>query len=165
VPLAIGFAPHSGWAIAVVIDGRTVVDRRRIDIAPIGIDRQIFHAAEGRGDAEAMVERGVRLAHEAAARALAEFDEIASAGIVGEPRDLPDLDRILANHMLLHAAEGELYRATLDDACASRGWTVVQAHKKSLAIEAESWKGAAKPPWTADHRLAAAIALRSAVPR
>lgn len=158
--LAIGFAPHSGWAIAVVIDGRTVVERQRIDIAPIGVERQLFHAAEGRRDAEEFVANGMKLAREAAIRAVAEFD-VATAGIVGEPRQLPELDRILANHMLLHAAEGELYRAVLEDACAARGWPVVQAHAKALKEEAGQWNGAAKSPWQADHRLAAAIALRS----
>lgn len=160
VALAVGFAPHSGWAIAVVLDGRTVVDRRRIDIAPTSVDRQVFHAAEGCRDAHAIVEAGVREAHEAAVRAIAGFD-VATAGVVGLPRDLPDLDRILANHMLLHSAEGDLYRATLAEACAARGWPVTQALAKDLKAEAESWKGAEKPPWQADHRLAAAVALRS----
>lgn len=158
--LALGLAPHSGWAIAVVIDGRTVVDRQRIDIAPTSVDRQVFHAAEGRRDAAVLVERGVAEAHEAALRALAAFD-VDSAGVVGVPRDLPTLDRILANHMLLHAAEGDLYRETLAAACAARGWPVVQAPAKELEAEAETWKGAASAPWQADHRLAAAIALRS----
>lgn len=158
--LAVGFAPHSGWAIAVVLDGRTVVDRRRIDIAPRSVDRQVFHAAEGRRDAHAIVERGVHEAHEAAARAIASFD-VATAGVVGLPRELPDLDRILVNHMLLHAAEGDLYRATLAEACAARGWPVTQARALDLKAEAESWKGVEKAPWQADHRLAAAIAVRS----
>jgi hypothetical protein len=162
VTLAVGFAPHSGWAIAVVIDGRTVVDRLRIDIAPTGVDRQVFHAAEGRRNAAAVVEKGTISAYAAAARAVATFDDrIATAGIVGDPRDLPGLDAILANHMLLHAAEGELYRAALEDACAARGWPVTCAHKRALKEEAEAWKGAAVAPWQADHRLAAAVALRS----
>jgi hypothetical protein len=160
VTLAIGFAPHSGWAIAVIIDGRTVVERQRIDLSPTSVDRQVFHAAEGRDDAASLVKVGVREAHEAAARAIASFD-VATAGIVGQPRELPPLPRVLANHMLLHAAEGELYRAVLEDACGARGWAVVQAHAKDLREEAESWKGAAGSPWQADHRLAAAVALRS----
>ena len=159
--LAIGFAPHSGWAIAVVIDGHTVVDRQRIDIAPTSVDRQVFHAAEGRRDAHAIVEAGVREAYEAAVRAVAAFD-VATAGVVGLPRDLPELDAILVNHMLLHSAEGDLYRATLADACAGRGWPVTQALAKDLKVEAEAWKGASSAPWQADHRLAAAVALRSA---
>lgn len=158
--LSIGLAPHSGWAIAVVIDGRTVVDRQRIDIAPMSVHQQLFHAAEGRHDAAAIVERGVAEAHEAAVRALAGFD-VATAGVVGVPRDLPPLERILTNHMLLHAAEGDLYRETLAAACAARGWPVLQAAAKDLKAEAESWKGAASAPWQADHRLAAAVALRS----
>jgi hypothetical protein len=163
VTLAVGFAPHTGWSIAVVIDGRTVVDRLRIDIAPSSVDRQVFHAAEGRRDGAAIVERGVAEAHEAARRAVAAFD-VASAGIVGLPLELPEVDRILANHRLMHAAEGDLYRVTLADACAARGWPVEWAAAKDLEVEADGWKGAATSPWTKDHRLAAAVALRSVEP-
>jgi hypothetical protein len=159
--LAVGFAAHTGWAIAVVIDGRAVVDKQRIEIAPRTVDRQVFHAAEGQRDAIAIVERGVAEAHEAAARAVAAFD-VASVGIVGLPLELPDVERILANHRLMHAAEGDLYRVTLADACAGRGWPVTNALAKDLAAEIDGWKGAAPSPWTKDHRLAAAVALRSA---
>ena len=155
---AIGFRPHTGWAIAVVIDGKTVVDRQRIDIAPKGMPRDVFHSAVGRKDAAAFVDKATKLAFEAAGRALADFD-VTSAGIAAEPRSLPALSRILEVHMLLHAAEGDLYRAALEDACAARGWPLVQLHPKSL--DADAWKGAASSPWQADHRLAAAAALRS----
>jgi hypothetical protein len=165
VPLAVGFAPHSGWAIAVVIDGRTVVDRRRIEIVGDGEARQLFHAAVGRRDAAAFVEAGTRAVFDGAARALDALDPgVATAGICGSPRNLPALDVILGNHMLLHAAEGDLYRAALEDACAARGWPVVQVHPKALEEEAATWKGAAPAPWQADHRRAAAVALRSVGP-
>jgi hypothetical protein len=77
------------------------------------------------------------------------------------PLELPEVDRILANHRLMHAAEGDLYRVTLADACAGRGWPVTNALAKDLAAEIDGWKGAAPSPWTKDHRLAAAVALRS----
>ena len=156
--LAIGFRPHTGWGIAVVIDGRTVVDRQRIDLAPRGMRADVFHAAVDRKDAAAFVDKATKLAFEAADRALRPF-EVASAGIASEPKSLPALSRILQVHMLLHAAEGDLYRAALEDACAARGWRLVQLHPK--ALDADAWKGAASSPWQADHRLAAAAALRS----
>lgn len=160
--LAIGFAAHTGWTIAVVVDDRTVVDRMRLDIAPSSVDRQVFHAAEGRRDGAAIVERGVAEAHDAARRVVDGLDaRIASAGIVGLPLELPDVDTILANHRLMHAAEGDLYRVTLADACEARGWSVTHAPAKELEAEIDGWKGAAPSPWTKDHRLAAAAASRS----
>lgn len=159
--LALGLAPHTGWAIAVVIEGRTVIDKRRIEFRPTSVHGQVFHAAEGKKNAATLVSTGVKEAHAAGTAAIGAFEGISTVGIVGAPRQLPELDRILANHMLLHAAEGELYRAVLEDACTARGWSVVHAHSKALEEEAEGWKGASPSPWQADHRLAAAVALRS----
>ena len=157
---ALGLAPHTGWALAVVVEGRAVLDRCRIDFVPAAVDRQVFHAVEGRSDAGAVVEAAVASVADAARRAIARFD-VAAAGIVGMPRELPGVEDILRNHRLMHAAEGELYRAALDDACVERGWPVLHALARDLEAEAEGWKGAAGTPWTKEHRLAAAIALRS----
>nr|MBA2282308.1 hypothetical protein [Acidimicrobiia bacterium] len=87
-----------------------------------------------------------------------------AAGLVGEPRDLPDADRILANHMLLHSAEGELYRCALTDAAEAIGIPVTCFHPKAVATSGRAGlfaalRKAAGPPFAADHRLAVAVAL------
>ena len=84
--------------------------------------------------------------------------------VIGEPRDVPPPERVLASHMLLHAAEGELYRSVLVDADAAAGLAVhvvppdavtVDAHADLLATMGK----AAGAPWRADHKLAVVAAL------
>lgn len=176
-PVALGIRPHSGWAVVVAVTGPpdvTLLARRRIEVVAPGDPRQCWHAAQDGGldpaAAEALETRvaaGARAAADAAlAAVLAEVGGAVAAGIVGEPRDLPGGDRILANHSLLHSAEGELYRSVLDDAATALGLTVLNVHPKAvpLADHAEllaELKAAAGPPWQADHRLATVVALEA----
>ena len=89
------------------------------------------------------------------------------------------LERILASHALLHAAEGVLYREAVQDACAAVGVATTFVAPKTVVVEAEEALGwtahhaaawlattgkALGPPWTKDHKdatLAAAIVLAS----
>lgn len=51
--LAWGCKPHSGWAIAVLVGGTAVtpvvLDRRRVQLCPDDLPRQVYHAAEAMG--------------------------------------------------------------------------------------------------------------------
>jgi hypothetical protein len=73
----------------------------------------------------------------------------------------------------MHAAEGELYREALAEACAEAGLSVTRAPRKELTGLAAAASGstlrefearltaagkALGPPWQADHRLATAAA-------
>jgi hypothetical protein len=183
VPTALGFRPHSGWAVAVVVRGPAaepeVVARTRVDLRRPGMPRQPYHAV-----AEAGADRGVveEVADAALAGARAAIDELAGAidgpvaavGIVGEARDLPPLERILRSHPLLHTAEGELYRRALDRAAADRGLAVtalparrpLEAAAEALGADPEVLAARLVaagrrlgPPWQADHKAATAAAL------
>lgn len=185
--IALGFKPHSGWAVAVVVGGDpadpVVLDRRRIVLCPDDLPRQVYHQAQGLPVPEASrlvadVEDAVDIR---AGHALAELAECASAhgelvavGVVGEPRDVPDLERVLSSHALLHLAEGELYRSALADAAADRGVLVSLASPKGTVQEAAAALGVAPArltaqlsavranvgaPWQADHKDATAAAL------
>ena len=102
-----------------------------------------------------------------------------SAAVLGKPTELPPLERILASHALLHAAEGVQYREAVQDACEAVGVATTFVAPKTVAVEAEAALGwapgdaagwlattgkALGPPWTKDHKdatLAAAIVLAS----
>jgi hypothetical protein len=175
----IGIRPHSGWAIVVAVTAPPDVNllvRRRIEVLGAGDPRQPWHEAQERGlsaaEADALEQRvaaGARAAADAAigevmAEVRAAGHEVAAAGIVGEPRDLPGAEKILANHSLLHSAEGELFRAVLTDAAEDLGIPVTCFHAKAVDVASRtalfsSIRAVAGPPWAADHRLATAVAL------
>jgi len=185
--LAWGCKPHSGWAIAVLVGGSAtdphVLDRRRVQLCPDALPRQAYHAAEGlpRARAAALISE---VDDAVAALTDAVLDELTQAArphgdlvamaVIGRPRELPALDAVLANHALLHAAEGELYRAALDEAAERRGLNVCGAPPKGTIDEAAvilgttrdslratltALRGELGAPWQADHKEAAAAGL------
>ena len=195
--VGIGFLAHTGWAAAVTVaavDGALVpdvVDRRRIDISDASVPGQAYHAAAGLDFAAA--ERLVRTATEAAGKAArrsleamvsdlaADGHKVVGTGIVLANGHVPDaLERILASHTLLHAAEGELFREALMEASAGCGLPVAAARDRDLLDEAATVIGREAdqieqgieglgrvigPPWAKDQRKAAVagwIALVSA---
>jgi hypothetical protein len=187
VELAWGCKPHSGWAVAVLVGGSPaeplVLDRRRVLLCPDALPRQAYHAAQGLPGAEAAalvaeVDTAVATMTSAVvdelARVARSHGELVAVAVVGHPRDLPELDVVLGNHSLLHAAEGELYRAALDDAAAALGLTVCAAPSKhtveaaaatlgtsrdSLTVRLTALRADLGAPWQADHRDATAAAL------
>jgi hypothetical protein len=185
--LAWGCKPHSGWAIAVLVGGTVrdplVLDRRRVQLCPDALPRQVFHAAQGlpraRGAALiAKVEASVTAMTAAVIDELADVarahGDLVALSVVGFPREVPDLDTVLGSHALLHAAEGELYRGALDEAAAVRGLAVGAAPPKGTLEAAAAALGTTRAaftatltalraalgaPWTADHKDATAAAL------
>jgi hypothetical protein len=177
----IGIRPHSGWAVVVAVGAQPqcrVLVRRRIEVLGEGDPRQPWHEAQDLGlepdEADALDERvftGARAAAKLAmadvlAEVAAEGHEVRAVGIAGEPRDLPPAGQILRNHMLLHSAEGELYRSALTCAAAEAGLPVTCFHPRSLPMAAYAelltrvGKEAGRP-WAADHRLATVVALEA----
>jgi hypothetical protein len=187
VDVALGFKPHTGWAVAVTVGGDAanpvVFDRRRVSLCPDDLPRQVYHHAQGLSPARAVravvdVEDAVDITSNQVLGELAEqaaaHGELVAVGIVGEPREVPDLKHVLASHALLHLAEGELYRSALDEAAQERGLPVSLMHPKgtlelaasalevtaaALGATLTGMRRALGPPWQADHREAAAAAL------
>jgi hypothetical protein len=185
--LALGCAPHTGWAVVVLVAGDArrpvVVERRRVVLCPEDQHRQIYHHAQALPIAKAaaavrQVERAVESqtmsAVEELAKVAAEHGDLVAAGIVGRPRDVPPLAQVLASHALLHLAEGELYRGAFDEAARWQGLEVAMAPPKDTVAEVAAALGApAAPfadrltalraelgaPWQADHRAATAAGL------
>src|SRR5262245_40116819 len=131
---AIGFSPRTGWAAAVVLIGPnaapSVVLRRELEL----VDERVFEkAAYYHLAAEMPLDRGEKLVATGKAKALqhaktaveeikAELEKsghsLKSAGRLVADRKLPsELAAIIKSHAQIHAAEGDLYRRALADAC------------------------------------------------
>jgi hypothetical protein len=157
----------------VVASGSTaslvVLGRQRIELLDGCLPRQPYHvAAEERlsltAAAELISRVGERAASAAAATtaaAVAEFG-VSAVGIVGGGRAIPDaLEKILASHALLHAAEGDLFEQALVEGATRAALPVLLVQPKTIEI-ASAIDDAGKslgPPWQKDHKLAAAVAL------
>jgi hypothetical protein len=190
---AIGFKAHTGWASAVVLgetdDGVEVVAKARIAMIDGFEAAAVYHrglegglsAAEARPLVEAAFrEAGVVARKELAALAAAaggRWTVRATAILSSGARPLPELEVILRSHPLVHAAEGELYREVLADACRALGLRVDRVPSKELASHAAAAAGMKEKallariaaagaesgkPWAGEQRecaLAACVAL------
>ena len=189
---AVGFATHSGWAVAVAAgldeDGRlAVLDRRKVTLIDEDLPRMAFHAAadldpDAAERLVASVDASIVQCARAVVRDLVASDGAASVtgvAVIGEPRDIPSVSKVLASHARMHASEGEQYRRGIveaandlelpvlrigADALSSRvidvlGWTAERTERELAAARATLG-----PPWQADHKqatLAALVLLRS----
>jgi hypothetical protein len=191
---AIGIRVHSGWGALVAVAGDAgaleVIERRRIEI----IDRnapgaaQPYHFAKDLplADAEKFIAGSAASATRLASAAMREvcgklrahaYNLVAAAILLSSGRPLPELEKILAAHPMIHTAEGEFFRQAFRDACASLKIPVTGIRERDLDEHARSAlrgdggplkkkiAGMGKtlgPPWTTDQKaaaLAATIAL------
>ena len=120
------------------------------------------------------IDEAERVGAELAGRYLDELDGVTGVGVVmGSGRPLPELERILPVHALLHAAEGVLFREVIVAAANERGVPVVGIPEKEVRTQASAQLGlpadrlddwladlgkAAGKPWTQDQKLAALVA-------
>ncbi|HEU4734280.1 MAG TPA: hypothetical protein VFT22_40590 [Kofleriaceae bacterium] len=164
---ALGFRAHTGWAAVVALagpaDAPRVIDRRRIELTDeTDLEAvQIYHAAAEQPLAKARWL--VEAAHEAtAARTRRSIEQLLAslgvpvrcAGLVAGNARIPDaLDKILASHALIHAAEGELFRGAIAGACAACKLPVTGFAGNALSDHARQALGL--PPGKLRERLAA----------
>lgn len=181
--VALGFSIHTGWAevAAVVGDPPKVVLKRRITLCDPDLPRQCYHAVAEEGADPEVVEL-VR----ASARDLSWMElegvlgELGSGGAVavaaGVPVGsmvVPPLEQVLKSHMMLHLAEGELYRDAIAETAATCGLRVVRFPQKgvysslgeALGVPADQAMArvaalgiAVGRPWAQDNKQAAAAA-------
>jgi hypothetical protein len=184
---AVGFATHSGWAVAVTAgvdaDGHlAVVDRRRVTLIADDLPRMAYHAAAelDPGAAErlvACVDASIVACAKAVVRDLVAADgagSVTGVAVIGEPRDIPGVPQVLASHARMHASEGEQYRRGIveaandlelpvlrigADALASRVTDVLGWTTDRTERELAAARAALGPPWQADHKHAALAAL------
>lgn len=183
---AIGFRVHSGWAATVAValeDGLPVVlERRKLLLVKTFsyTFRQPYHTAEKmpKNDAAEFV-RGVEQESRELALAgistlqkeLAKLEyKLTGAGLLlASGRALPEFEKILASHALIHTADGELFRESIRSACIQAKVPLkVIRERELLAATAERLKRRPEflirhvaalgksvgPPWTQDEKFA-----------
>ncbi len=151
---ALGFRVHSGWAalVAVCVDkgAPCVLARERVHLVETFTYefRQPYHTAKKMllGQAHEFVERARdqarRLAHGAIRGLQSSLQKqgiaLKSCGVLlasGKP--IPELDKILASHALIHTADGELFRDALSSAAKRCGLETVGIKEKELLESAK----------------------------
>jgi hypothetical protein len=146
---AVGFRVHSGWTALVVVsvekDLPVVLSRQRLNLVKIFSYkfRQPFHTAEKmpfanaskfissvRTDAEEIAYNALRVVKAELKKQGHELDLASLLLASGKP--LPDLEKILQSHALIHTADGELFRQVLRLACKRCGVELACARERDL---------------------------------
>jgi len=187
---AIGFRAHSGWAAMVAVSlekGMPVVlERRKLLLVKTFsyTFRQPYHTAEKMPlDDAAEFVRGVQ--NESCELALAGIRslqrELEKLGykltgcslLLASGRTLPELEKILASHAMIHAADGELFRDSIRYSCAHAKIPLTALKERVLlATAAERLNKrpvflnrhlaalgkSLGPPWTQDEKMSALAA-------
>lgn len=187
---ALGFRVHSGWTslVSISLEGNlpVVLSRRRPHLVETFsyTFRQPYHTAAKMpiDDARTFVGKVRDEARELAARAIraAEAD-IRQQGhklsccalLLASGRPLPELEKILASHAMIHTADGELFREAILHASARCKLKMTAIRERELLARAASalhrrpsiaTKRVAElgktigPPWSQDEKLAALAA-------
>ena len=131
---AIGFTVKSGWACAVLLTGSAtssrVLDSRRLDLSDPAIpeSRQPYHAGFGTArstgpELSRLVASVERYGRQSVIRLIRHYQtaghQLRGAGIV--VGSLIDPERIGNAHIRIHALEGRLFRALVEDAAVRSG--------------------------------------------
>jgi hypothetical protein len=183
---AVGFRVHSGWTALVAVSLEngmpTVLSRRRLHLVETFSFkfRQPFHTAEKMrlGEASKFIS-GVktaaeRIAYRSVQSVQLDLKELGYqldrvALLLASGRPLPELEKILQSHALIHTADGELFREVLRSASARCGLQITCSKERGLleqCTEAFSLKApellrrvtelgrSFGSPWTQDEKFA-----------
>ncbi|HKV24830.1 MAG TPA: hypothetical protein VJN93_09595 [Candidatus Acidoferrum sp.] len=182
---AIGFRVHSGWAALVVLTLERaeplILIRRKLQLVKTFTYtfRQPYHTAEKMELAEAsafvrMVEKeSFELALAGILEVRKELEHLryslrSAALLAASGRKLPEFQKILSSHALIHTADGELFRASIRRACTRAKVPLNQIPERELmSIASQRLKKRPEflnrqvaalgkslgPPWTQDEKL------------
>ena len=181
---ALGFRARTGFAALVALAGPLsaprVIAREQIGLQDPRVPRFVYHAAEEAGNAKAAKivsearERILTLAKKSIAavvkRLRAEGHDPRKGAVTVGANPMPhELEKILAAHTLIHAAEGVFYREILLAACEackvnplrvvereawSRAAKTLRKSEHALRATVQSWGKILGPPWGEDQKLA-----------
>jgi len=157
---AVGFRVHSGWTALVAVSLEkavpTVLSRQRLQLVETFSYkfRQPFHTAETmrfegarkfisgvRTEAEHIAYRSLRTVQLDLKKLGYHLDRVGLLLASGKP--LPELEKILQSHALIHTADGELFRQALRHASTRCGLQVICTKERALleqCVEAFSLK-------------------------
>jgi hypothetical protein len=171
---ALGLCSRTGSAVAVAVDDGTFLGRWALDLTEGRVPTQMWHVAAELPlpKAEALVRQAVDAVTGAAVRRLrellTELGPVDAVGVVVGDHPVPEsVSAVLASHVLMHAAEGQLYRDALLDAAALVGQRGIGLPRTQaltrlqgdLAGVIRALGAVAGPPWRREHKLAAVAAL------
>ena len=191
----VGFRVHSGWSAVVAVcleKGKPVVlHRQRVQLVETFTYRfrQPYHTGEKMALAEArefiagVREQGRDLAYRAIRGLQSELAERGyqlsrGALLLASGKPLPELEKILASHALIHTADGELFRECLLHASARCGLAVVSIRERELLDQVVKAFHVRRPsllrrvtelgrpfgaPWSQDEKYAALAAWLAAL--
>jgi hypothetical protein len=183
----LGLKARTGRALLVAVGGAAelqVFERSQLPLLPEG-DWAPYHAAEGLAPraARERVKRSIAAARRLAAEGIGGAAEnLVRAGhtvcgcgvLVGAGMPAWTTEEILAVHVRMHQAEGELFREVLLAGARAHGLEVVTLREKSALDDAATMLGLARPqlearlaalgktvgpPWGKDQKEAAAAAI------
>lgn len=146
---AVGFRVHSGWAVVVVVclENRApvVLERKRAHLVKTFsyTFRQPYHTAEKMPltDAREFVSQVQAEAQQLAHRVVFEMQSnlenlkiklTRGNLLLASGRPLPELEKILASHALIHTADGELFREAIMHGCARCGLKMESVKEREL---------------------------------
>ena len=188
VNAAFGLKARTGRALLVVVAGSVdaprLLERSQLPLLPAGVMAP-YHAAEALepGAARRSVRRSIAIAHRLAASGIAAVlqrilagGHVLAGGAVLVGKGMPDwsTEQIIAVHVRMHQAEGELFREVLVAGARAAGVEPVLIAEKSALVDAAAQLGLteaalarklaelgkqAGPPWGKDQKEAAAAAL------
>jgi hypothetical protein len=186
--LAIGLKPRTGRATMVIVGGEprapVFIESREVALLPPGAFAPYHVAAElPQSERQASVDRDVAAARSMAEAAIrdalrrckAAGHEVVGCGVlVGNPLPQWSTDEIIAVHVRMHMAEGQMFRDVLVEAARScklgpvrlPDKSALESSAKALKMKTAQLGGvldtlgkAAGPPWRKEQREAAAAAL------
>ena len=184
---AIGFRVHSGWAamVALSLDNGApeILDRRKLLLVKTFsyTFRQPYHTAAKMplADASEFVKGVEKESYELGAVGIRNLQiELKPLGfklagatlLLASGRELPEFERILASHALIHTADGELFRDSIRRACGRARLPLTAIKERDLLVSAgkrlkkrpeflarsvDQLGKSLGPPWTQDEKLAA----------
>lgn len=169
--VALGIAPHNGWAVAVTVTAAPkILDRRRIELLDPGLPNQPYHHETlemKMPEAEQLIKRVRNSALKCAERALEQLRSehpIRLIALREPPLPAPPatVAEVHASHHLLARADSMIYHDALVGAAESLGIPVVLI-PRNAKHRFETWLNQQRdvlgPPWQQDHKDAAARAL------
>jgi len=187
---AVGFRVHSGWSAMVAVclekGAPQVLHRERIHLVEEFTYRlrQPYHTAEKLPLVEAreFIRNAEAVAKTMAGRSIrklqtqlkqSDYGLNCTAVLLASGKPLPELEKILASHAMIHTADGELFREALTRASVRCGLQVVSVKEKEVMGEAAQTLGLLEAavskrvaeigkelgaPWSQDEKLAALAA-------
>ena len=183
---AIGFRVHSGWAAMVAVSlekgSPVILERKKLLLVKTFsyTFRQPYHTAEKMALDEAAefvrgVEKESRELALAGIRSLQkEFEKLdykvcGCSLLLASGRKLPEFEKILASHALIHTADGELFREAIRHCCERAKLPLTAIKERDLLAAASKRLNkrpeflnrqvaalgkSLGPPWTQDEKLA-----------